>query len=316
MRDKARTVAALLTQHPFVRQHIDPRPPDGPPQWCDLPALLQALQSAEAGLLEEEESALAQRRLSCAAREAARARLDRQRRSFFAMKPRVVVGHIRFLHGSCSPVAAAGGLALNEHWASELAHRPPRRGLIAELLRRFPAEFPPIEANLSPAAFLEVIAHSPPTSPGPDGIPGAAYQCCARVAAIVFSASAEFLVTHGALYPDLNECDMVSIPKKWLPSDRSPVTRAPEELRPLCLANVDQKILTRGISAPLLRALPAFAPVEQRGGVSGRSIAANVIEVEAYGLIQAISAYGTTEQPTLLLTDFSQAFVELCPYFL
>ena len=77
-----------------------------------------------------------------------------------------------------------------------------------------------------------------------------------------------------------------------------------EQTRPLSLVDVSNRILASSYKRRWERTLGPWTSHDQRGFIKGRSMVANILELEAHGL----TAAGKREHPMMVLVDFRAAF--------
>ena len=97
---------------------------------------------------------------------------------------------------------------------------------------------------------------------------------------------------------------------KYVTEDENPaeLARAPDNTRPLTLANTDSKVLRDDFSVGLTRAAPETIDPIQRGGIAGRGLLDNVVDIEWWGLRPWLTGGGRSG---ILFTDFRAAFPSL-----
>lgn len=104
-------------------------------------------------------------------------------------------------------------------------------------------------------------------------------------------------------------------PRNVLPTEVREVWRAARVLRPLWLKNMDAKLVHHSLNAPLSRHIARHAHGAPRGFVRGRNLLANVIEVDAEAMIQAMRGDAHTLL-VLICFDFVAAFPSAAHEFL
>ena len=110
---------------------------------------------------------------------------------------------------------------------------------------------------------------------------------------------------------DFNHSWLVLLAKGDHSGDDAVVARAAEDTRPVSLANSDSKICESALGRPLAEALSTWACADQRGFVEGRMLVDNIIEIDTYSRIAALTMEGSrasTNRPAMSFFDFAAAF--------
>jgi len=214
---------------------------------------------------------------------------------------------------------------LREHWRQVFCQREVDVELMDRWLREDVEHLPEDFSSHLPHSpvpaetFLEAIRCTKNSAPGRDGIPFKAWRLISELAAEVFhKAYSEMTSPEGPdkmreEWANFNECLMVFLPKKptaTLPGGLE--TFSPGCFRPLAIANTDNRILG---SAVRLHIEPTVAPCispEQRGFVRGRSMLANVLDVEE-AMLEAGLVH---DDPAAIFLDFEAAFPSLNQKFI
>ena len=193
--------------------------------------------------------------------------------------------------------------ALRLHWQEAFKERPlstPKlQEWLAEDIPRVPggSTVPGLPAQDSDFWVVgqkhveESIKVSPNSAPGPDGIPFVAWRKLGPLALrILHSAISDLGCSDSTsrlqtfYFPDSGEFNMgllVLLPKK--PTGVDPLLGeyfAPGDTRPLSIVNTDNRILANAVRLALEPTLSSWVSPGQRGFLTGRSILANVVEID------------------------------------
>ena len=214
---------------------------------------------------------------------------------------------------------------LREHWRQVFCQKEVDDELMDRWLREdlehVPEDFSSnLPHNPVPKeTFLTAIHGTKNSAPGRDGIPFKAWRLISALAAEVFhKAYSEMTSAEGPAkmredWANFNECLMVFLPKKptaTLPDGLE--TFSPGCFRPLAIANTDNRILCSAVRLHIEPIVgPGISP-EQRGFVRGRSMLANVLDVEEAMLETAL----TYDDPAAIFLDFEAAFPSLNQRFI
>ena len=214
---------------------------------------------------------------------------------------------------------------IRSHWESVFRRRDIDEELLGHWMHEDARHLPEDYATHLPhdpvplSTFRKAILCTKNSAPGRDGIPFKAWRRIVDLAAGIFAAAFREMVAPDGLqqmrdhWGDFNEALMVFLPKKakgTLPDGTE--IFSPSSLRPLSLTNTDNRILS---SAVRLHIEPIVAPgisPEQRGFIRGRSMLANVLDVEEGMLNAAMSE----DNPVAVFLDFEAAFPSLSQDFI
>ena len=156
-----------------------------------------------------------------------------------------------------------------DFWGDIWGEREPEEECIREciedydrILRR---DIPPFDED----DLLRIMLKPRKSTPGPDGIPYAAWRCCARVAVgylfRVFGALAE-----GRDPPaDFNLADLYLLPKKQVMDN-------PKHTRPISVTNTDNRLLALAVKGALEKVTDDWFHTAQKGFIRGRLIDDNI----------------------------------------
>ena len=135
-------------------------------------------------------------------------------------------------------------------------------------------------------------------SPGPDGLTADFYKMFwCKIATIMYDACVDSY-NKGLLFLSARRGMITLIPKK----DQDALMI--KNWRPICLLNVDYKILSKALVACIKQVLPSIINEDQTGFVSGRNIAQNVRK--ALDLIKYVELHQI--EAMLISVDFEKAF--------
>ena len=150
------------------------------------------------------------------------------------------------------------------------------------------------------------IRYAKNTSPGPDGIPYSAYKYFAGSSSVLHACVGDMSSVSFSSLPDgFNHGNLSCLPKK--PSGQCEDGShyyTPEGTRPLSVVNTDNRILASSLrlrSEPIFNAWISGA---QRGFLRGRSMIANIMDVDFVARIASFMH----SMPALASFDFKAAF--------
>ena len=115
------------------------------------------------------------------------------------------------------------------------------------------------------------------------------------------------------LYPEFNESLMVCLPKQAVDADEDgQEVYDPEGTRPLNITNADNRIIANAVRLKIEPMLDGIISKTQRGFVGGRSMAANIIDLD-----EAMARTATTqEEGGAVFFDFAAAFPSVSHKFM
>ena len=225
---------------------------------------------------------------------------------------------VRDDHGDVQTSAHGMAGALRAHWEKVFCKkntcRATRQRWIDEDVRFRPQSSQSAQDsiwNLTQADVERALRRSGNSSPGPDGIPFSAWRACFSLAApVMFAAltqltSADGLDTLQEDYPEFNESILTFLPKKSDEVDLmgTPIY-APANTRPLNITNADNRILSNTVRLKIEPIVGPEISLMQRGFVPGRSMLANVVDVESGMQLNSLKFL----QGLALFPDFAAAF--------
>ena len=171
------------------------------------------------------------------------------------------------------------------------------------------------------------IKHSGSSAPGPDGIPFRAWRTLGPLATSILFAVAQCLETEDAesrlqqAYYDeqletqhsYNESILVCLPKKKSTTleDGTDVYQA-QNTRPLNIVNADNRLMASAARNRWETHLARWILPRQQGFLPGRSILANLIDVDNSSMITSLH----DEDGALMLMDFASAFPSISQEFM
>ena len=199
-------------------------------------------------------------------------------------------------------------LELLESWLRDDAHHLP-----ANYHEHLPHTVVPRET------FKEAILHTGNSSPGRDGIPFKAWRRIADLASGAFEAAYLEIIAEDGLdrtrteWCTFNESIMVFLPKKavFTKADGTEVFPA-GNMRPLNITNTDNRILCSAVRIHVEPLVTTGVSPEQRGFLRGRSMLANVFDIEEDMMENAL----TQDFSLAVFLDFESAFPSLSQTFI
>ncbi len=254
-------------------------------------------------------------------------------------RSRVEVRLQKLRPGACTGIAAVqcqdGSMAsdpasiareLRRYWGDIFQARPHDANLLEdwikeELKGRHSVFGDEVDWLLSVQDIIKAINKAPNTMPGPDGIPYRAWKRLGPFGADMLHRAALALSQEDAQHAlrraesgqalnshSFNVGNMVFLPKK--PAGVSPelgeyFTAA--DVRPLVIVNTDNRLIANALRLKLEPTLPRWISQDQRGFIGGRSMLANIVDIEHASQHGALKhAQGGT-----VLFDFRAAFPSL-----
>lgn len=155
-----------------------------------------------------------------------------------------------------------------------------------------------LDSEIDPKEMEEAIRTSPKgSSPGPDGLPSELYQLNPTAFAKVLTVVFNYQIQRGSFLPGQKKAIVTLLYKKGDPSE-------PKNYRPICLMQVDMKMLARVLNRRLMSVLPSLIDADQKGFMKKRHIHSNLINVIE---LQQIATLNQLEMLVQLL-DFEKAY--------
>ena len=218
---------------------------------------------------------------------------------------------------------------LRRHWARVFARRRIDEDKLREWIQD---DRPPVLPGPEAPCWMpqlehvrRALNHSPNSMPGPDGLTFLAWRRLGHLAEDVLM-GALLDLTSAAPPGDLasfldppdpheayNASFMVLLPKSPAGTTATGMEYfRPEDTRPLNIVNVDNRLLCNAVRYCLEGILPTAAEPEQRGFIPGRSLLANVVDIDEEMAHQALRS----EVGAAIFFDFKAAFPSVAHQFL
>lgn len=157
------------------------------------------------------------------------------------------------------------------------------------------------------------------SAPGPDGISFLAWRRLGKLAVdTLFEAHVAITGPNGAEllaagYPDFNDSKLLLLPKKVSTSEETGESYCtPSDTRPLNVTNSDNRLLASATRLRIEPILEKWISPEQRGFLLGRSMIANVLDIDEMMMTTAIDA----DAGVAVFFDFRAAFPSVSHTFL
>ena len=212
----------------------------------------------------------------------------------------------------CDPDQAA--TMLTSHWAQVASEKIIDKRAARKFLREHMRRIPSFRTVLTFIEFKCIIQELPDSACGPDGIPYSAWRHASVQAVLILYRMYCSLFTDENIADDFNYSWLVLLAKGEHDDDDDLVARAPDDTRPVSLANSDSKICELALNKPLAESLTSWGSLEQRGFLADRMMVDNVIELDTYGRIASLSVDSRrelprkTNLPVMAFFDFAAAF--------
>jgi hypothetical protein len=164
--------------------------------------------------------------------------------------------------------------------------------------------------------FLKIFLSRRVSAPGPDGLSHSFWAAAPPAFQDVLFNLYLHLLNLGSLPDGFNHALFVFIPKAEQDEDCPHyLIRTASAMRPLSLSNADAKLIAAAISSPLQDFAAINIHPHQRGGIRGRQLVDNIIDVEAASLF-ALNSSTPDLLPSLVFYDFAAAFPSVMRQFL
>ena len=206
---------------------------------------------------------------------------------------------------------------LRNHWAKVFRARPTDTALraqwLAEDLSRRSSSLPSSSSRWMPSRgdVRKALERSGSSTPGPDGIPASAWRALGPLAEKVLHEALSAMSGPGGLelleaeYNSFNEALLFFIPKKVSGFDDAVGEYYdPEHTRPITVTNFDNRILASAVRFRIEPLLAKWVSPKQRGFIGGRSMLANIIDIDE---IMQHTALGYDDGFAVMF-DFKAAF--------
>ena len=165
--------------------------------------------------------------------------------------------------------------------------------------------------RLRKRAIRKALKLSNNSAPGPDGLPYGAWRALGDLAVdLLHGAFVDLTLPEGPNlmredYPNFNASILIFLPKKPVgkAADDTPVFEA-SGVRPLNVTNCDNRLIASAVRLTLESVIGPFITSDQRGFLPGRSMMANLLDVDESILNTATQG----ERGMALFFDFAAAF--------
>ena len=230
-------------------------------------------------------------------------------------RPRLSLTHVVTAEGLSPTSTHAAADALRIHWAAVFA----QKAIDLPLAQDFVNEFGCVGTNdtvswtLPFVDFRNLLSVNASPAPGPDGLGYPFWQDAPEPFIRMLYNLYLALLSGTALPHDFNHAYIFFLLKSRTETIGQDVHRTPNDLRPIACSNAAQKILSRAILIPLSIFVSPFIFASSRGGIRGRQMLDNFVELESFALELAATSLSSS---AIILTDFSQAFASLSWDFL
>ena len=161
------------------------------------------------------------------------------------------------------------------------------------------------------------VSMSNNSSPGPDGIPYAAWRHAGRTAILILHAAAEQMQApdfrNTRLPTGFNDSYLCCLPKK--PSGTDQVAGdyfLPSATRPLSLVNTDNRLIASALRIAIEPAVEKVISNMQRGFLRGRKMLTNVLDID----FESMKVSLNNPKGAIILFDFEAAFPSISQSFL
>ena len=220
---------------------------------------------------------------------------------------RIMLASIRRPDGGVAGTSEESAQLLFDHW-SRIAVAPAMDMSHLQDMLQFARVLPQgFAAHISKDDFAGRLALRRHCTPGPDGIPYSVWQSGGLLAIDILYNAYRHYLSLGQCPQSFGNSLLVFIPKGD-PTEHE-VSSLPEELRPICLADTDSKIIVDAVIQPLDSEADALLH-EAQACIRGRSMIHNIWSLEAASVHLRIHG-DCLERQGFLLTDFAAAFPSL-----
>ena len=161
--------------------------------------------------------------------------------------------------------------------------------------------------------FSKIARSSTDNSPGFDGLPYSAHNTYSGLSCVLMESvfiDMKKTCTPGHLIHDFNNLMQCCIPKKSFFPYMHGVACRSNETRSLSCKNSDNKMICKAVAHALMPVVQSFASSPQRGFITHRHFADNIVLVDTISRIYSNchNAYGNA---VMAFFDFSNAFPSL-----
>jgi exonuclease III len=202
---------------------------------------------------------------------------------------------------------------LRDHWKETFRKKGVDRPLLNRWIREGASEaerctdIPDLNRN----HIKQAIDMSKNTSPGPDGIPFLAWKRLKGLAStVLFDAFGEMTAEGGEekmreSYATFNDSLLFFLPKKAPSrSDNNEAYYEPGGVRPLNVTNTDNRLLASAVRLVVETSIAGNVSQSQRGFIAGRSMVANLIDVDE----EMANGAMDDDESGAIFFDFAAAF--------
>ena len=194
------------------------------------------------------------------------------------------------------------GSIIRGHWQPVWAPAPitdhtEREGIICDYLNNYPRRIDrSLIRNLHTDLFLEAIRSSSNSSPGPDGIPFAAWRVIPDIAAPILLRFTQSISADQRNISTFNKSKLFLLPKK--------LTGLVGDTRPICINNTANRLVARTLVLCISDAVDRFISQTQKGFISGRRMTDHLRTLNE----TFYSAWASDDDHFVLFTDNAKAF--------
>ena len=241
------------------------------------------------------------------------------------------IGAIMGSDGCLRTTPSSIAAELQRHWGDVFSSRPSDHGILQKWIAEEFNDERPLgqlhhDLGIQASDIDRNVDKAPNSMPGPDGIPYIAWKRLGATGKQVLLEAAQdlHLEDTGPLLDEDGSEDLLSISAYnlgtlvFLPKKIAGVDPLwgdyyfASDVRPLCIVNTDNRIIANSVRHKLEPVLNRWVSSCQRGFLSGRSMLANVVDVEHAAQVVALSE----DQGAIILLDFKAAFPSIGHDFL
>lgn len=194
-----------------------------------------------------------------------------------------------------------------KHWSKVWSKKETDEELLNKHLKKFKRKFSDLKYRITIDEMEEIIASTPNTSPGPDGVPFIAYRKCHKFAPAIFR---DIYNDPASKNPNktpihFNKSPLYLLAKK--PSIEHPdygLVYHPKATRPIPVSDTSNRIISAIFRFQLQKVAEEFVSSNQKGFLNNRVIADNPLEMARY----LYDSVPPQQRKYLILIDFEAAF--------
>ena len=205
---------------------------------------------------------------------------------------------------------------LANHWGGVFSAKPVDfvnlDGWLADDRPSWFSGIPPFEVCIERKHATQAIKYAKNTSPGPDGIPYAAYAAGDVTEAIIEEATRALTEEDPTEPTDLNHAFLSCLPKKPERHANGLDIFKPKGTRPLSIGNTDNRLVSAVLRISVFDFLAAWISIIQRGFITGRSMLENVLEIDLRMRLLALQEV----RALVVFFDFEAAFPSIAHPFI